>query len=345
MAAHSGSTITLFDGRRLGFSEWGDPAGKAVLDFRGLPSSRYGDGTRSGIPGFARDPADHGGPSRNGATRISWLVGPARLAGRCCGSGKSARSGPFLAARHIRRRSVRRRLCLPDAGPDRSCRDRQRPGSPRPARRVRWHERAGEADHARREAPAAACACGGRVRRRRPIEYAQAPSTAVWSVRCRHVTRRSPAGRKCGGASSTRIGAPSFRARVARFTTGPSSLSPGASGPERSRSRSSSGTATPMTVFRCTTRSTSPRPYLGATKAGHPARRGSHDRVLAYGGNPYGAHGKRCRSCSVVILEPLPVGSALGTRLESVGREGDPVARGSQLMAELGTDHQLTAPD
>jgi pimeloyl-ACP methyl ester carboxylesterase len=44
MAIGTGSTITLFDGRRLGFAEWGDPAGKPVLDFRGLPSSRCGDG-------------------------------------------------------------------------------------------------------------------------------------------------------------------------------------------------------------------------------------------------------------------------------------------------------------
>jgi pimeloyl-ACP methyl ester carboxylesterase len=39
----SRSTIRLSDGRRLGFAEWGDPAGKPVLDFRGLPSSRSGD--------------------------------------------------------------------------------------------------------------------------------------------------------------------------------------------------------------------------------------------------------------------------------------------------------------
>ena len=45
-----------------------------------------------------------------------------------------------------------------------------------------------------------------------------------------------------------------------------------------------------------------------------------------------------------LIREPLPVGSA-SVLTESVGREGDPVARGSQLMAELGTDHQSTAPD
>jgi len=44
MAMSTGTTITLYDGRRLGFAEWGDPTGKPVLDFRGLPSSRYGDG-------------------------------------------------------------------------------------------------------------------------------------------------------------------------------------------------------------------------------------------------------------------------------------------------------------
>jgi pimeloyl-ACP methyl ester carboxylesterase len=44
MAISTGSTITLYDGRRLGFADWGDPTRKPVLDFRGLPSSRYGDG-------------------------------------------------------------------------------------------------------------------------------------------------------------------------------------------------------------------------------------------------------------------------------------------------------------
>jgi pimeloyl-ACP methyl ester carboxylesterase len=47
MAMTTGTAITLYDGRRLGFAEWGDPTGKAVLDFRGLPSSRYGDGIDS----------------------------------------------------------------------------------------------------------------------------------------------------------------------------------------------------------------------------------------------------------------------------------------------------------
>ena len=35
--------INLADGRRLSYTEWGHPAGKAVLEFRGLPSSRSGD--------------------------------------------------------------------------------------------------------------------------------------------------------------------------------------------------------------------------------------------------------------------------------------------------------------
>jgi pimeloyl-ACP methyl ester carboxylesterase len=35
--------IVLADGRRLSYTEWGQPAGKPVLEFRGLPSSRSGD--------------------------------------------------------------------------------------------------------------------------------------------------------------------------------------------------------------------------------------------------------------------------------------------------------------
>ena len=35
--------MNLADGRRLSYTEWGHPAGKAVLEFRGLPSSRSGD--------------------------------------------------------------------------------------------------------------------------------------------------------------------------------------------------------------------------------------------------------------------------------------------------------------
>jgi len=42
-------TISLRDGRRLGFMEWGDPHGAPVLEFRGLPSSRLGDAID---PGF-----------------------------------------------------------------------------------------------------------------------------------------------------------------------------------------------------------------------------------------------------------------------------------------------------
>jgi hypothetical protein len=36
----TGSKVTLPDGRRLGFAEWGDPAGIPVLDFRGLSLAR-----------------------------------------------------------------------------------------------------------------------------------------------------------------------------------------------------------------------------------------------------------------------------------------------------------------
>jgi pimeloyl-ACP methyl ester carboxylesterase len=46
-ALSPGSTrgyINLADGRRLSYTEWGEPAGKPVLEFRGLPSSRTGDG-------------------------------------------------------------------------------------------------------------------------------------------------------------------------------------------------------------------------------------------------------------------------------------------------------------
>jgi pimeloyl-ACP methyl ester carboxylesterase len=35
--------VLLPDGRRLSYTEWGDPAGRPVLEFRGLPSSRGGD--------------------------------------------------------------------------------------------------------------------------------------------------------------------------------------------------------------------------------------------------------------------------------------------------------------
>jgi pimeloyl-ACP methyl ester carboxylesterase len=42
-ASRDGRTIRLGDGRRLGFAEWGDPHGRPVLEFRGLPSSRLGD--------------------------------------------------------------------------------------------------------------------------------------------------------------------------------------------------------------------------------------------------------------------------------------------------------------
>jgi pimeloyl-ACP methyl ester carboxylesterase len=34
-------TITLNDGRTLGYGEWGDPAGKPILYFHGYPGSRY----------------------------------------------------------------------------------------------------------------------------------------------------------------------------------------------------------------------------------------------------------------------------------------------------------------
>ncbi len=35
--------VRLPDGRKLSYTEWGDPAGRPVLEFRGLPSSREGD--------------------------------------------------------------------------------------------------------------------------------------------------------------------------------------------------------------------------------------------------------------------------------------------------------------
>jgi len=38
-----GGTIRLRDGRVLGYAEWGDPDGRPLLEFRGLPSSRLGD--------------------------------------------------------------------------------------------------------------------------------------------------------------------------------------------------------------------------------------------------------------------------------------------------------------
>lgn len=45
--AHSPGAVRGYmhhvDGRRLSYTEWGDPAGRPVLEFRGLPSSRWGD--------------------------------------------------------------------------------------------------------------------------------------------------------------------------------------------------------------------------------------------------------------------------------------------------------------
>jgi hypothetical protein len=35
-------TLTLKDGRALGFAEYGDPQGKPILEFHGNPSSRLG---------------------------------------------------------------------------------------------------------------------------------------------------------------------------------------------------------------------------------------------------------------------------------------------------------------
>ena len=43
------ATMRLSDGRLLGFTEWGDPHGTPVLEFRGLPSSSLGDAID---PGF-----------------------------------------------------------------------------------------------------------------------------------------------------------------------------------------------------------------------------------------------------------------------------------------------------
>ncbi len=43
------AAIRLGDGRSLGFTEWGDPHGTPVLEFRGLPSSSLGDAID---PGF-----------------------------------------------------------------------------------------------------------------------------------------------------------------------------------------------------------------------------------------------------------------------------------------------------
>ena len=37
------SYVHLADGRRLSYTEWGQPAGRPVLEFRGLPSSHTGD--------------------------------------------------------------------------------------------------------------------------------------------------------------------------------------------------------------------------------------------------------------------------------------------------------------
>lgn len=39
--ARTSQTITLKDGRALGYGEWGDPAGKALFYFHGYPGSRY----------------------------------------------------------------------------------------------------------------------------------------------------------------------------------------------------------------------------------------------------------------------------------------------------------------
>lgn len=53
--------VHLADGRRLSYTEWGDPAGRPVIEFRGLPSSRTGDAidpsalTRAGVRRIAVD--------------------------------------------------------------------------------------------------------------------------------------------------------------------------------------------------------------------------------------------------------------------------------------------------
>jgi pimeloyl-ACP methyl ester carboxylesterase len=53
MIANTDLTIKLPDGRRLGYAEYGDPAGKAVLHFHGTPDSRL-EGT---LPGLAESAA------------------------------------------------------------------------------------------------------------------------------------------------------------------------------------------------------------------------------------------------------------------------------------------------
>ena len=67
--------VRLADGRGLSYTEWGDLAGRPVLEFRGLPSSRWGDAIdfsvvgRAGVRRIAVDRPGVGFSTRSRAAR------------------------------------------------------------------------------------------------------------------------------------------------------------------------------------------------------------------------------------------------------------------------------------
>jgi pimeloyl-ACP methyl ester carboxylesterase len=71
--------VLLSDGGRLAYTEWGDPAGRPVLEFRGLPSSRRGDAldlaalTRAGVRRITVDRPGVGfSDPQPGRTMLDW---------------------------------------------------------------------------------------------------------------------------------------------------------------------------------------------------------------------------------------------------------------------------------
>ncbi len=120
-AARAGENrvLLLSDGRRLGFAEYGDPAGIPVLAFHGMPGSRF-------MFRLAHEPADRLGlrlvaPDRPGfglsdflpnRTLASWGSDMRDLA-------DSLGLNSFRRGGHFRRRTLCRRLRSAVAGTDR----------------------------------------------------------------------------------------------------------------------------------------------------------------------------------------------------------------------------------
>ena len=105
------SYVHLADGRRLSYTKWGQPAGRPVLEFRGLPGSHTGDAIDMAVL------------ARAGVRRITvvrpGVDPPIRRQDAPCGlARRRARAGQHPWARqlrgawHIRKQTVRRRMRL-----------------------------------------------------------------------------------------------------------------------------------------------------------------------------------------------------------------------------------------